>query len=73
MFSDEKLFSVEEKLNRQNSRIYALTIKDISEDMRTVQRFQKEKKIMVWYTILKKKSQFPMIFVESGTRINASF
>ena len=35
-FSDEKLFSVEEKLNSQNTRIYAFAIDDIPEYMRTV-------------------------------------
>lgn len=53
-FSDEKLFSVEERLNSQNSRIYALAIEDIPEDMRTVQRFQNEKKLMVRCAISKK-------------------
>ena len=72
VFSDEKLFSVEERFNSQNSRIYALSIEDIPEHMRTVQRFQNEKKLMVWCAI-SKKGKFPMVFVESGTRINASF
>ena len=41
IFSDEKLFGVEERFNKQNDRIYALSIEDIPEYMRTVQRFQK--------------------------------
>ncbi len=65
IFSDEKLFSVEERYNHQNSRIYALAIEDILEDMRTIQRFQNEKKLMGWCAI-SKKVKFPWFFVESS-------
>ena len=42
VFSDEKFFGVEEKLNSQNTRIYSLAIEDIPEEIRTSQRFQHE-------------------------------
>ena len=35
-FSDEKIFIVEEKLNKQNDRIYAAAFEDIPEKFRTV-------------------------------------
>lgn len=70
VFSDEKFFGVEEKLNSQNSRIYSLAIEAIPEEMRTVQRFQKEQKVMVWCAV-SKKGKFPMFFFESGERLNA--
>lgn len=72
VFSDEKLFGVEEKLNSQNVRLYSMSIEDIPEELRTVQRFQNEKKVMVWCGI-SKKGKFPMVFIESGIRINARY
>ena len=48
VFSDEKLFVVEQKCNAQNDRIYALSIEDIPENVRTVQWSQKSSSIMSW-------------------------
>ena len=45
VFSDEKLFSVEERMNSQNVRVYSVSFEDIPEEIRTVQRFQKENKV----------------------------
>ena len=72
VFSDEKFFGVEEKFNAQNVRIYSASIKDIPEEMRTVQRFQVEQKVMVWCG-MSKKGKFPLIFVEPGAKVNASY
>ena len=72
VFSDEKLFGVEESFNPQNTRIYSLAIEDIPEHKRTVQRFQKESKVMVWAAI-SKKGKFPLFFVEKGVKINAKY
>jgi inhibitor of nuclear factor kappa-B kinase subunit alpha len=72
VFSDEKFFSIEERFNSQNVRIYSASIVDILEHLRTVQRFQAEKKIMVWCGI-SKKEKFPMVFIEPGAKINATY
>ena len=72
VFSDEKLFGVEERLNSQNDRIYALSIEDVPEEKRTVMRFQNEGKIMVWGGV-SKAGKFPLVFIESGVRINARY
>lgn len=48
VFSDEKIFTVEEKLNKQNDRIYAVAFEDIPEEIRTVSRFQSRSSFMVW-------------------------
>lgn len=72
VFSDEKLFGVEESFNSQNTRIYSLAIEDIPEHMRTVQRFQNTGKVMVWGAI-SKKGKFPLFFVEKGVKINAKY
>ena len=39
IFSDEKLFSVEESTNNQNVRIYAASFQDIQEELRTIHSF----------------------------------
>ena len=58
VFSDEKLFTVEEKLNYQNTRVYSLAFEDIPEHLRTVARFQYESK--VWFGAqCPKKANFP--------------
>ena len=72
-FSDEKLFSVKEKLCSQNTRLYALAIENVPEEKRKVQRFQNESKIYVWCAISKKKGNIPMFFVEPGVKINAEY
>ena len=40
--------------------------------MRTVERFQGEKKVMVWAAV-SKKGKFPLVFVEPGVKINAAY
>ncbi len=47
LFSDEKLFVVEEHLNAQNDRICAAAFEDMPEPVRAVQRFQKPGSVMV--------------------------
>ena len=71
VFSDEKLFRMEESLNHQNTRIYSLALEDIPEHLRTVQRFQNSGTVMVWCAI-SKKGKFPMVFVDKGAKINAA-
>lgn len=72
VFSDEKLFGVEERVNSQNVRIYSASFEDIPEHMRTVQRFQYEDKTMVWAGC-SKNGKFPLVFVDPGTKINAAY
>ena len=72
VFSDEKLFRMEESLNHQNTRIYSLALEDIPEHLRTVQRFQNSGTVMVWCAI-SKKGKFPMVFVDKGAKINAAY
>jgi transposase len=72
IFSDEKVFTVEEKFNAQNDRIYALAIEDIPEQLRTVQRFQKSNSVMVWAGV-GHKGKLPLKFVDPGAKINARY
>ena len=72
IFSDEKLFSVEEVISPQNSRVYACSLEDISEQDRSVTRFANEKKIMVWGGI-SKKGKHPLVFVKPNVKINFNY
>ena len=48
IFSDEKLFVVEQAHNSKNDVVYALSIEHVPEKSRSVQRFQKSNGVMVW-------------------------
>lgn len=72
VFSDEKIFTVEEKLNKQNDRIYAASIEDIPEEIRTVQRFQSPGNFMVWAAI-STQGKFPLVFVKPGVKVDKAY
>jgi inhibitor of nuclear factor kappa-B kinase subunit alpha len=72
VFSDEKLFVIEEHRNAQNDRVYAVAFEAIPERVRTVQRFQKPGSAMVWGAV-SSRGKFPLVFVESGVKINAAY
>ncbi|CAF3594855.1 unnamed protein product [Rotaria socialis] len=58
------------KYNRQNNQIYALSIEDIPENIRTVQRFQHSGSTMVWGAV-SYNGKIPLKFIEQGVKINA--
>ena len=72
IFSDEKIFTVEEKFNKQNDRIYAASIEDIPEEMRTVPRFQLLSSFMVWAG-MSAQGKLPLKFVERGVKVNKAY
>jgi inhibitor of nuclear factor kappa-B kinase subunit alpha len=67
IFSDEKIFTMEERLNAQNDRVWALTLKDIPPAARQVQHFQSSHSIMVW-TAISTRAKFPIIFISPGQK-----
>ena len=71
VFSDEKLFTIEEALNRQNDRILSRSIHTIPEEHRLVNRVQKPISVMVWAGI-SAEGRTPLIFIPPGAKINAS-
>ncbi len=72
IFSDEKIFAVEEQLNKQNDRVYATSVDDIPEEIRTVQRFQSRSSVMVWAAV-SAQGKFPLVFVEPGVKVNKEY
>ena len=47
LFSDEKIFSVEQCFNRQNDRVLSKNVSSISEELRNVRRTQNPASVMV--------------------------
>ena len=48
LFSDEKIFTVEEATNSQNDRILASSWKEIPDNVKFIDQVQKPKSVMVW-------------------------
>ena len=71
IFTDEKLFTVEAKFNRQNNRVLAKSSADIEGSSQTVFSRQKPSLVMVWGGI-SKKWRCSLIFVEPGVKVNTN-
>jgi inhibitor of nuclear factor kappa-B kinase subunit alpha len=72
IFSDEKMFVLEQSQNSQNDRAWSVSIQDIPEDKQHVPRFQNAASIMVWGAI-SPRGKLPLIFIEMGVKINANY
>lgn len=70
LFSDEKLFTVEEKLNAQNDRVYGVSISDIPTEFREVDREKYPASVMVWGGF-SSCGKTPLVFLEKGVRLTA--
>ena len=66
MFTDEKIFTIEQSFNSQNDRIWAES--SPGEDV-IVTRIQKPVSIMVWGGI-SATSKTPLLFLEKGVKMN---
>jgi inhibitor of nuclear factor kappa-B kinase subunit alpha len=69
VFSDEKMWVLQESYNAQNKRVYARTSEDIPQNLRTVQRYQNSSAVMVWGAI-SHKGKLPLIFIDKDVKIN---
>ena len=69
IFSNEKLFTVEAKTNKQNDRVLANSSKDVSEELTHTYHCQNPTSVMVWGAV-SKTWKSPLIFVERGVKIN---
>ncbi len=71
MFSNEKIFSIEEKFNLQNDRVYARNCYEAKEKAPRVQRAHHPPSVMVWWGV----SYFgatEINFCESGVKTNGA-
>lgn len=70
VFTDEKIFTVEQAFNRQNDRILAAGVAEASENVRNVRRTQKPASVMVWAGV-SARGKTQLVFVPEGVKINA--
>ena len=70
LFSDEKLFTIQDVSNPQNDRIISSSVQDIPEHLRFIPRRQKPASVMVWGGI-SANSRTNLIFVPTGVKINS--
>ena len=70
LFSDEKIFTVEESHNSQNDRILAPSSKDIRDEKKFIDRVQKPQHLMVWAGV-SASCRTNLIFVSQGVKINS--
>lgn len=72
VFSDEKLFILQQSLNPQNDRVWSVSIDNIPESQHYVQRYQNASSLMVWGAI-SKRGKLPLVFIDQGAKINAQY
>ncbi|XP_065662814.1 uncharacterized protein LOC136085435 [Hydra vulgaris] len=70
IFSDEKLFVMEQSFNAKNNAVWSTSLKNIPQSLGTVQRYQNRSSVMVWAPVYSKEKLL-LIFIERGTKINA--
>lgn len=71
LFTDEKVFTVEQVFNKQNTRILARNVADASKKGRYVQKRGHAVSVMVWAGITS-DGKTPLVFVPQGVKINAA-
>ena len=72
VFSDEKLFLVQQSHKAQNNRVYSVAFEDLPEEVRTVQRFENSNAVMVWGAI-SEKGKLALIFIDRGVKMNKEY
>ena len=71
VFSDKKIFTIEEVLNPQNDRIISHKASTIDPSLKYLPRVQKPLSVMVWAGI-SAVGRTPLIFVPAGVKINST-
>ena len=70
LFTDEKLFNVEQTFNHQNDRIWSQSVKEASKKGRYVSRKGHPASVMVWAGVTA-TGKTPLIFVDQGVKVNS--
>ena len=71
MFSDEKLFVLQQPHNVQNDRLWAPTLASIPPSHINIPRFQSAASVMVWGAV-SRRGKLPLVFIEKNVKINAA-
>ena len=69
VFSDEKIFNIEQVHNSHNDRVYAANRSDLHPDKKFVQRRQGPASVMVWAGVCA-SGKTPLVFLEKGVKVN---
>lgn len=72
LYSDEKVFTLEETYNPQNTRIIARTAKEADDMGRSISRVAHPQSIMVWAGVCA-TGKTPLVFVKPGAKINKEY
>lgn len=72
IFSDEKMFLLQDSHNQQNDRVWSVSLYDAPVDKLAVERFQNVSRVMVWGAI-SRKGKIPLHFVETGAKIDQNY
>lgn len=70
LFTDEKIFTVEEKFNRQNDKVYAKCSKEVPPSVRNVQRTHHQASVMVWWGVSYERVT-ELHFCQQGVKVKA--
>jgi hypothetical protein len=63
IFSDEKMFLLQESHNQQNNRVYVKKLSDASMNKLAVERYQNVSSVKVWGAV-SKKGKLPLLFIK---------
>ena len=72
VFSDEKIFTIEQKINKQNDRFYASQLSEAVNEARKVPKTKKPSSIMVWGAITS-NGKAPLVFIEKGEKMTKEY
>ncbi|KAK6047940.1 hypothetical protein COOONC_14557 [Cooperia oncophora] len=72
VFSDEKLFTVEQQFNAQNVRVIARNAEEADKKGRVVHRAAHPAQVMVWAGVCA-SGKTPLIFVDPGVKIDKDY
>lgn len=70
LFTDAKIFTVEEKFNKQNDRVYAHSSKEASEKIARVERGHFPASVMIWWGV-SYEGVTQLHFCEKGVKTSA--
>lgn len=71
IWSDEKIFTIQPALNRQNDRIRGTCQAELEQDLRLVTRAQSPASIMVWAAVASDGRKSPLVFIDKGAKVNS--
>lgn len=70
IFSDEKIFTIEQSVNKQNDRVYLTNRSSENAGLLQASRRQAPASVMVWGAI-SASGRSPLVFLPRGTKVNA--